>query len=107
MPKTVEKAPKPQHVVAGDTFVWNSEDPEVGEVRIPLKFKTKILRAAKDMQDDELGFMFFVLDNVAGDEVSKVDEMDANEMRAMFKAWQLAWQDRAEATFPESSGSSS
>jgi len=101
-----EAPPKPDHVVAGETFIWNSPDPEVGEVRIPLKFKTKILRAAKDMQDDELGFMFYVLDNVAGDAVSQVDEMDAGEMKTMFREWQLAWQERSEATFPESSRSS-
>lgn len=97
---------KPLHVVAGDTFIWNSPDPEVGEVRIPLKFKTRILRKAQEMQGDDLGFMFFVLDNILGDEVSKVDDMDAAEMRRMFGTWQLAWQERSEASFPESSGSS-
>ena len=105
MPKTEPKmtaAPNPRHTVAGHTFVWNSPDPEVGEVRIPLKFKTKILRKARELQDDDLEFMFFVLDSVLGDAATVVDEMDAGEMRAMFRAWQAAWEKRAEAAFPES-----
>ena len=105
MPST-EKAPKPQTVVAGDTFIWNSTDPDVGEVRVPLKFKGKILKAAKSMQDDELGFMFFVLEQI-GVPDAVTDEMDAAELRSMFAAWQLAWQERAEATLGESSSSSS
>ena len=28
---------KPFSVVTGDTFVWNSPDPDVGTVEIPLK----------------------------------------------------------------------
>ena len=105
MPKTEPKmtaAPNPRHTVAGHTFVWNSPDPEVGEVRIPLKLKTKILRKAKELQDDDLAFMFFVLDSVLGDAAATVDEMDAAEMKAMFREWQSAWQERSEATFPES-----
>lgn len=105
MPKSTAPA-KPEHVIAGDTFIWNSTDPEVGEVRIPLKFKTRILREAQKMQGDDLGFMFFVLDNVLGDEVAKVDEMDAGEMRRMFSTWQTAWSERAEAAMGESSRSS-
>jgi len=105
MPKTEPKmtaAPKPLHTVAGETFVWRSPDPEIGEVRVPLKFKTKILRKARELQDDDLEFMFFVLDSVLSDAATVVDEMDAGEMRAMFRAWQAAWEKRAEAAFPES-----
>jgi len=101
MPKAAEKAPKPHHAVVGDSFVWNSPDPDVGEVRIPLKFKGKILKAAQTMQDDELAFMFYVLHNIGVPE-SVTDEMDAGEMKAMFRTWQLAWQEKSEATFPES-----
>lgn len=93
--------PTPRHVVTGDTFVWRSDDPDVGEVRVPLKFKTKILRAARDVAEgDDLSFMFTVLDGVLGE--GAVDEMDAGEMRAMFTAWQTAWTARTEATFPQS-----
>lgn len=105
MPKAEPKmtaAPTPLHTVAGEMFVWRSPDPEVGEVCIPLKFKTKILRKAKELQDDDLEFMFFVLDSVLSDAATVVDEMDAGEMRAMFRAWQAAWEKRAEAAFPES-----
>ena len=87
-------------VVTGDTFVWNSPDPDVGTVKIPLKFKGKILKAAKQYQNDDVEFMFFVLHSIGVPEVV-TDEIDAGEMRAMFKAWQSAWQERAEATFPE------
>lgn len=97
---------KPQQVIAGDTFIWNSTDPEVGEVRIPLKFKTRLLREGRALLNDELEFMFYMLDGVLGSEAAKVDEMDAAEMKAMFYAWQVAWQERSEASFPESSGSS-
>ena len=103
MPASVKAvpAPTPRHTVAGDTFVWRSDDPDVGEVRVPLKFKTKILRAARDVAEgDDLSFMFTVLDGVLGE--GAVDEMDAGEMRAMFTAWQTAWTARTEATFPQS-----
>lgn len=90
----------PVSVVTGDTFVWNSPDPDVGTVEIPLKFKGKILKAAKQYQNDDVSFMFFVLHSIGVPEVV-TDEIDAGEMRAMFKAWQSAWQERAEATFPE------
>lgn len=90
----------PVSVVTGDTFVWNSPDPDVGTVEIPLKFKGKILKAAKQYQDDELSFMFFVMHSIGVHEAT-TDEMDAGEMRAMFRTWQAAWQERAEATFPE------
>lgn len=99
------QAPKPPHTVAGDTFIWNSADPDVGEVRVPLKFKGKILKQARDMQDDDLALMFFMLHAIGVPE-SVTDEMDAAEMNAMFRAWQTAWQERAEATMGESSGSS-
>ena len=90
----------PVSVVTGDTFMWNSPDPDVGTVEIPLKFKGKILKAAKQYQNDDVSFMFFVLHSISVPEVV-TDEIDAGEMRAMFKAWQSAWQERAEATFPE------
>ena len=105
MPKTEPKmtaAPNPRHTVGGHTFVWNSPDPQVGEGRIPLKVKTKSVRKVKELQDDDLAFMFFVLDSVLGDAAATVDEMDAAEMKAMFREWQSAWQERSEATFPES-----
>lgn len=94
----------PRFVVAGSAFVWRSDDPEVGEVKIPLKFKTKILRASREMQGDELGFIFFVLDSVINDPAitAQVDEMDAGEMRAMFRDWQKEWERKADAAFPES-----
>lgn len=91
---------KPFSVVTGDTFAWNSPDPDVGTVEIPLKFKGKILKAAKQYQDDDVSFMFFVMHSIGVSEAI-TDEIDAGELRAMFKAWQSAWQERAEATFPE------
>ena len=96
MPKS-DPAPKPPHTVTGDIFVWNSTDPEVGVVSIPLKFKMKILRAARDMQGDDLGFALYLFDALGVD----VDEMDAAEAMSMFKTWQDAWTDRQGATFPE------
>ena len=94
-----------QHKVIEDKLHWTSDDPEVGEVVIPLRFKGKILKQAKEYQDDDLGFMFFVLHAIGVPE-DVTDEMDALEIRAMFSAWQSAWQGRAEATLGEASRSS-
>lgn len=99
------KNQQPTSTVAGDVFVWDSPDPDVGQVNVPLKFKSKILRAAKKMQDDQLGFMFYVLDSI-GVPAAQVDEMDVGELKAMFTAWQVAWAEQAGADFPEASRSS-
>ena len=64
--------------------------------------KTRVLRRSKELVDDELAFMFFVLDSVLGDAAEMVDEMDAGEMRAMFREWQKAWEARVDARYPES-----
>lgn len=97
-----EKAPKPLHTVAGDTFVWNSPDPDVGEVRIPLKFKTKLLLEVAD-EDNELRTIRILLRGVLDEATwDQVMEMDAGEMKSMFMKWQAAWVERSEATFPES-----
>lgn len=101
MPKA-EKAPKQHQVVAGDTFVWTSTDPEVGEVRIPLKFKTKLLLEVAD-EDNELRTIRILLQGVLDKAAwEQVMEMDAGEMKAMFMKWQAAWVERSEASYPES-----
>ena len=100
--KLATAAPKPQFTVVGDVFIWASDDPDLGDVRIPLKMKTRVLRRSKELVDDELAFMFFILDSVLGDAAEMVDEMDAGEMRAMFREWQKAWEARVDARYPES-----
>ena len=91
--------------VIESTFVWESDDSDIGTVRIPLRFKAKILRKALEMQGDDLGFMFFLL-NAIGVPDETVDEMDVLELNAMFSAWQAAWQSQNEASLPEALRSS-
>ena len=103
------QAPKvPLSVVTGDTFIWNSRDPEVGTLRIPLKFKGKHMTAV-------LGFMVEGGDNAEAlmahylmlnvwpqDVQERAGEADVDEMMAIYNAWQEAFEARRGATFPES-----
>lgn len=106
-PKAVP-APTPRHVVAGDTFIWRSDDPDVGEVRIPLKFKGKyliailgILAAGEDNSDALMAH--YLMSNVWPEDVrAQAGEADQGELMAMYNAWQVVVQDRQGASFPQS-----
>lgn len=102
-----EAAPRTAtHRVIEHRFHWLSADPDVGEVVIPLKFKGKLLKAVRDMQDDEIGLIFYMLDALGVPE-STTDEMDALEIKDMFLAWQKAWQAQSGADLGEALRSSS
>lgn len=96
------KKPKPQHEVVDDVFVWHSANPDVGEVRIPLRFKTKILRRIASGELDDLQMLFLVLDETAPDYVDAVDEQDAIESAQMLNLWQAAWNEARGASLPQS-----
>jgi hypothetical protein len=94
MPKTEPKttaAPNPHHTVAGHTFVWNSPDPEVGEVRIPLKFDWDLmedfLRKPKELRRRRAWRSCATSsDSVLGDAGGdpRYGPRDAGEVQAMF-----------------------
>lgn len=89
-----------QHRVDGDLFVWL--DPEVGEITIPLRFRTKHLREIAKGQMDDVELLFYLLDNLAPDQTAKVDELDAADAMRMLGAWQAAWNEARGASLPQS-----
>lgn len=102
---TFDKAPakKPKHLVVGETFYTQTSD---GELRIPLRFKTKLLRAIRDT-GDELD-QLFALVNGLGDEATAaaLDELDIFETTEIAEKYFQAWQEKNEARLGELSRSS-
>lgn len=103
-------ASTPQAVVAGDTFIWKSSDPDVGEVRVPLKFKAKHMYAVLDIaateNDPERSEMLmarYYLTQVWPPEVvAALGEGDVDELMACYNEWQTARSRREGASYPES-----
>lgn len=83
-------------------FHWMSSDPGVGEVVIPLKFKVKLLRKMREMEGEDLKFMFFMLEELTPGYQDNIDEMDMVEFQTMFSEWQAEWQSLQGASVPQS-----
>lgn len=102
----VAKAPakKPKHLVVAETFYTQTSD---GELRIPLRFKTKLLRAIRD-SGDELDQLFALLAGL-GDEATaaSLDELDIFETTEIAEKYFQAWQEKNEARLGELQRSSS
>lgn len=96
-------AKKPPYFVAGDTFYAQTPD---GELRIPLRFKTKLLRSIRDA-GDEIDQLFALLGGL-GDEATAaaLDELDIFDTTEIAEKYFQAWQEKNEARLGESSGSS-
>lgn len=101
-----EKAParKPKYMVVGETFTAQTGD---GELRIPLRFKTKLVRVIRDLED-ELDQLFGLL-NGLGDEATAeaLDELDIFETTEIAEKYFQAWQEKNEARLGELVRSSS
>lgn len=102
-----DKAPthsrKPKYFVAGDTFYTQTPD---GELRIPLRFKTKLLRAIRD-SGDELDQLFALLAGLGdADTAAALDELDIFDTTEIAEKYFQAWQEKNEARLGELSRSS-
>lgn len=101
------KAPKvkPRFLVAGTTFFAQTEE---GELAIPLRFKTKLIRSIRDIPGDEIDQMFALLDGL-GDRhtADALDELDVFETMEIVGAFFRAWQEKQQASVGEARRSSS
>lgn len=101
----LEKVPakKPKHFVAGDTFYTQTGD---GQLTIPLRFKTKLVRSIRDA-GDELDQLFALLDGL-GDKTTaeRLDELDIFETTEIAERFFQAWQEKNEARLGEAQRSS-
>jgi hypothetical protein len=88
--------------VIGDTFIAQSEQ---GEIKIPLTFKTKLIRA---MPDDLLDLLDQVYYLCAGDTklIARFDELDITESRTIARKMFQAFRERQQARLGESRRSS-
>ncbi|HEY8589607.1 MAG TPA: hypothetical protein VIL55_08655 [Naasia sp.] len=98
-----KKAPKPQYMVVGDHFYGQTDE---GEIRIPLRFRTKIFRAIRDA-GDEVDQLFALLDNLGeADTAAKFDELDVLDTMEFATVYFQAWQEKNEARLGEARRSS-
>lgn len=94
-----------RYTVDDKSFVWHSTDGV--DVNIPLKIKTKTLRAMRGVQGDEFDIAFGLIDSLLDDQGREaVDEMDALETADMVQKFQEEWLARKGASLGESRGSS-
>ncbi len=100
----LEKIPakKPRFFVAGDAFFAQTDD---GELKIPLRFKTKLLRSIRDA-GDELDQLFALLDGLGDAATAEaLDELDIFETTEIATTYFQAWQEKNEARLGELSRS--
>lgn len=96
-------AKKPKYFVAGDRFYAQTDD---GELQVPLRFKTKLVRAIRDL-DDELDQLFALLEGLGDkDTAAALDELDIFETTEIAEKYFQAWQEKNEARLGESQRSS-
>lgn len=109
---TAKKAPvpasenRPNYQVVDDVFVFL--DKEQGEVRIPLRFKMKLLRQINQLEDqDDIDQLFALLDGL-GDtrSIEQIDEMDVFDAMELVEAYFGEFEKKNEARLGESSRSS-
>lgn len=103
-PEAPELPSSPTRVV-GDTFIAETEQ---GEIRIRLTFKTKLIRAIRKSEDDELDQFLALLDGI-GDKrsLAQLDELDFFETQKIVAAFFRAFQEKQGASVGEASRSSS
>lgn len=106
---TKKKAPvpasenAPQYQVVDETFVW--VDAEQGEVRVPLRFKFKLLRQIRAMRDwDEVDQLIGLLDGLNDQAtIAQIDEMDVFDVTKLVSEYFAEFEKRNEARMGESS----
>lgn len=99
----VKKPAKPKYQVVGDVFVAQTDQ---GEVRLPLRFKTKLLRSIRDTGDD-IDQVFALLDCIGDSRtVAQLDEMDVFDMTELVTEFFKEFGERQKARLGEASASS-
>jgi len=101
----IEPVSKPRFLVVGTTFIAQTSD---GELRIPVRIKTKHIRTIKMGASvdeiDQLNDLLALLGDTAT--VERLDELDFFETLEIATAFFQAWQDRNEVSLGESQRSS-
>lgn len=101
-----EKTPrtKPPYMVVGDTFVAQTSD---GELKVPLRFKTKLFRKLVKSDADEVEQFMDLIEGI-GDSVTleRLDELDIFESAKIAGAYFKGWRARQGSTVGEASRSS-
>lgn len=100
---TPEPPAKPKYQVVGDTFIAQSEE---GEIRVRLRFKTKLIRAIRNA-GDELDQFIALLDGI-GDKraLEQIDELDIFDTQLLVTEFFKAFEQRQAATVGEAQRSS-
>jgi hypothetical protein len=102
--RSARPAPKPgKYRVEDETFIADTAD---GELRIPLRFKTKLMRVIRDL-DGELDQVFALLDGIGDTETAEaLDELDIFESLDLVTEYFAAWEAKHQATVGEAKRSS-
>lgn len=87
---------KPQHMVVGETFVTQTAD---GELKVPLRFKTKLFRKLLKSDGDEVEQFLDLIEGIGdADTLAAVDELDIFEAAKMAATYFTAWREKQQAT---------
>lgn len=99
-------ANRPKHEIVDEKFVWH--DKEQGTIRIPLRFKFKLLRIITANQEaSEMEQLLALLDGL-GDtrSLEQLDELDVFEGLELVSEYFTAFNEKNKASVGESRGSS-
>lgn len=87
---------KPQFMVVGETFVAQTSD---GELKVPLRFKTRVFRELLKSDADEVEQFFLLLDGIGNTEtLEKIDELDIFESAKIAAAYFQGWREKQQAS---------
>lgn len=93
-----EKTPrtKPQLMVVGETFIAQTSD---GELKVPLRFKTKLFRQLLKSDGDEVEQFFMLIEGMGNtDTLEAIDELDIFESAKIAASYFRAWREKQQAT---------
>lgn len=94
-------AVKPRFLVVEDKLMCQTTE---GEIALPLRFKTKLLRQFGSL--DQMDAFFLILDEIAGEEtVATVDELDIMETTEIMVEFFKVFESKVQATMGELQGS--
>lgn len=99
-----EPKTKPPYMVVGDTFIAQTAD---GELKVPLRFKTKLFRKLVKHTGDEVEMFMDLLEGLGNqDTVDALDELDIFESAQVAGAYFKGWRARQQASVGEAQRSS-
>lgn len=99
------KSNKPPYMVVENNFIAQTSQ---GELKIPLAFKTKILRQLRASEAiDEVDQVFILLDGLGDKKTAEqLDELDVFETITFATTFFQAWEEKNKASMGEASRSS-